>query len=76
MRDLDAVIGVNAFNEFVHNDTTQQNIDNFVKHAVYIADKIGAEHVGCGFDFFEFLPSQTSNSFLLVSKLLYKRIRE
>ncbi len=41
MRDLDAVIGVNAFNEFVHNDTTQQNIDNFVKHAVYIADKIG-----------------------------------
>jgi len=64
MRDLDAVIGVNAFNEFVHNDTTQQNIDNFVKHAVYIADKIGAEHVGCGFDFFEFLPSQTSNSFV------------
>lgn len=63
MRDLDAVIGLNAFNEFVHSDITQQNIDNFVKHAVYIADKIGAEHIGCGFDFFEFLPSETSDSF-------------
>lgn len=63
MRDLDAVIGLNAFNEFVHTDVSQQNIDNFVKHAVYIADKIGAEHIGCGFDFFEFLPSETSNSY-------------
>ncbi len=64
MRDLDAVIGVNAFNEFVHNDASQQTLDNFVKHAAYIADKIGAEHVGCGFDFFEFLPSETSDSFV------------
>ena len=63
MRDLDAVIGINAFNEFIHNTVSEQTIDNFVKHAVYIADKIGVEHVGSGFDFFEFLLSQTSDSF-------------
>lgn len=63
LRDLNAVIGLNAFNCFVHPQKAEQNIDNFVKHAVYIAEKIGVEHIGCGFDFFEFLPSETSSSF-------------
>ena len=57
IRDLNGVIGINAFHGFIHNVAAEQTIDNLIKHVVYIADKIGVEHVGCGFDFIEFLPS-------------------
>ena len=59
IRDLDGVIGLNAFHGFIHIDEKKQTLDNFVKHAVYIAEKIGVKHIGCGFDFVEFLPKDT-----------------
>lgn len=63
IRDLDGVIGINAFNEFVSTDMKKQTIDQLVIHIQYIAEKIGVEHIGFGFDFFEFLDYSTANSY-------------
>lgn len=49
--DTGGVVGLNSFNEFVHHDPAKQNTDSFLQHAVYIADKIGVEHLAFGFDF-------------------------
>ncbi len=49
------LVGMNSFNLFVSQEIESQRIERLVDHIVYISDKIGVEHVGFGFDFFEFL---------------------
>ncbi|MCI5698125.1 MAG: membrane dipeptidase [Clostridiales bacterium] len=49
------LVGMNSFNLFVSQEIENQRIERLVDHIVYISDKIGVEHVGFGFDFFEFL---------------------
>lgn len=61
--ELNGVIGIDAFNGFIHRDTNKQDLDHLIKHIVYISDKIGVDHVGFGFDFFEFLPNDSISSF-------------
>lgn len=68
IRDLDGVIGLNAFHGFIHTDEKKQTVDNLVKHAVYIAEKIGVKHIGCGFDFVEFLPKDNPNEKTVYTK--------
>lgn len=63
IRDMDGLVGLNSFNLFVDPKIENQTIGNLVKHAVYIADKIGVEHVGFGFDFFEFLSTDSMRSY-------------
>ncbi len=63
IRDTKGLVGLNSFNLFVSEDLKQQNVDNLVKHASYIADKIGVEHLGFGFDFFEFLSTDSMKSY-------------
>ena len=55
IRDTKGIVGLNAFNDFVSDVKAEQNVDGLVRHASYIADKIGVEHLCFGFDFFEFL---------------------
>ena len=62
IRDLDGVVGLNSFNLFIHDDPAQQTVQNLARHAAHMVDVIGVEHVGCGFDFFEFLPQNTLGS--------------
>lgn len=63
IRDSKGLVGLNAFNHFVNTETEKQTLDSLVKHCVYIADKIGVEHLGFGFDFFEFLESESTKSY-------------
>ena len=63
IRDTKGLVGLNSFNLFVSDDIKEQNIDNLVKHAVYMAEKIGVEHLAFGFDFFEFLSTDSMKSF-------------
>lgn len=63
IRDTKGLVGLNSFNLFVSEDVNGQNVDNLVKHASYIADKIGVEHLGFGFDFFEFLSTDSMRSY-------------
>lgn len=63
IRDTKGLVGLNSFNLFVSQELKDQNVDNLVKHASYIADKIGVEHLGFGFDFFEFLSTESMKSY-------------
>lgn len=60
----DGIIGINAFNEFIHLDHDKRNIDYLINHLEHIIDLIGIDHVALGFDFFEYIQSETSDSFI------------
>lgn len=44
------LIGMNACNSFIHRKEKKQDAAHLAKHARYIADLVGVEHVACGFD--------------------------
>lgn len=45
------VIGINGNGSFVSDDPEENNAKGLVKHVDYIANLVGIEHVGIGFDF-------------------------
>lgn len=55
IRDTGGVVGLNAFNLFIADDPTRQTVENLALHAAHMMDVMGIDHVGCGFDFFEFI---------------------
>ena len=63
IRDTKGLVGLNAFNDFVSDIKAEQDVDGLVRHASYIAEKIGVEHLGFGFDFFEFLSTDFMASY-------------
>ena len=63
IRDTNGLVGLNAFNDFISDIREEQDVDHLVHHASYIADKIGVEHLGFGFDFFEFLNTDFMKSY-------------
>ena len=54
--DSGGVVGVNVFRRFVSPEPERQTAETLALHAAHIAEVMGVEHVGCGFDFCEFLP--------------------
>ncbi len=60
IRDTNGVVGLNAFNLFIHKDREKQTVAELAKHAAHMIDVMGIDHVGCGFDFFEFLDDKES----------------
>lgn len=63
IRDTNGLVGLNAFNLFISQNRSEQDLEHFVNHASYIAEKIGVEHLGFGFDFFEFLSTDSMKSY-------------
>ena len=63
IRDTNGLVGLNAFGDFISDNKAEQDVDHLVNHATYIADKIGVEHLGFGFDFFDFLDSDSMKSY-------------
>ena len=55
IRDINGVVGLNAFNIFIDDDPKNQTVERLAEHAAHIIDVMGIDHVGCGFDFFEFI---------------------
>ena len=55
IRDCGGVVGVNSFHGFVHQDVQRQTVETLALHAAHMADVMGPEHVGCGFDFCHFM---------------------
>ena len=47
------LIGLNAHHAFIDNDRPTQ--ERLIDHAIYMADLVGPEHIGFGFDFLDFL---------------------
>lgn len=58
------LVGINAFNEFIHVDRDKRNVDFLINHIEHIVDLIGIENVAFGFDFFEYLEQDTSSTFI------------
>ena len=55
IRDTGGVVGVNVSHDFVHKEPRQQTAAMLARHAAHMAEVMGVEHVGCGFDFCEFM---------------------
>lgn len=55
IRDRGGVVGVNSFHGFVHREPVRQTVETLALHAAHMAEVMGAEHVGCGFDFCHFM---------------------
>jgi len=62
IRDLKGVVGLNSFNLFVDPDPAKQDVEHLAQHAGHMIDVMGIDHVGCGFDFFEFLGQDAMSS--------------
>lgn len=57
------IVGLNSFNEFVDDDQKNQDLEHLVRHVIHMAEIMGVEHIGFGFDFSEFLEGDTLKSF-------------
>lgn len=49
------VIGMNRLNAFISSDRKKQTVEGLVEHVDYIANLVGIDHVGCGFDFEDYI---------------------
>lgn len=57
------LIGLNAFNEFISLEPDKKTVDYFINHIEHIVNLIGMDFVAFGFDFFDYLKSDTTESF-------------
>lgn len=57
------LVGLNANKNFVSPDPAQQTVDQFVRHAVHIAELVGVRHLAFGFDFNEYLADDATTSY-------------
>lgn len=55
IRDCNGVVGLNAFSNFIDVDTSKRSVQRLAEHAAHMIDVMGIDHVGCGFDFCDFL---------------------
>ena len=55
IRDTGGVVGLNVYHGFVHAEAEKQTAEMLARHAAHMAEVMGVEHVGCGFDFCEFI---------------------
>lgn len=63
IRDTNGIVGLNSFNELVSERVEEQTVEGLIRHADYIANKIGVEHLALGFDFCEFLDDEAAGAF-------------
>ena len=61
--DADGLAGLNSMREFVGEYSEQQTVEHLADHAAYIADLIGSEHIGLGFDFDDYLETDALEAF-------------
>ena len=56
-------IGINSFNQFVHDDMDKQNVKVLVDHIVHIADLVGIDHAALGFDYCDYIDDSSLSTF-------------
>lgn len=55
LAELKAYVGVNSARNFVSYNKEKQNLDGLIDQMIYLADKIGVDHVMLGLDMMHFL---------------------
>ena len=58
IRDVNGVIGFNSYKGFIDENKEKHNINRGIDHIKYIADKIGIDHIGIGFDYNEYFEDE------------------
>lgn len=58
------LVGMNAFNEFIHPEKEKRTVDTLCDHIDHVRDLIGADKIALGFDFFEYIDADSSNTFI------------
>jgi len=58
IRDAGGVVGLNAYHGFIDGEPARQTAERLAQHAAHMIDVMGIDHVGCGFDFCEFLEGE------------------
>ncbi len=64
IKETKGLVGLNSFRPFIGATKEEQNTKGLLRHAAYIAEKIGVESLAFGFDFFEFMASGSTASFV------------
>lgn len=54
IRDVNGVVGFNSYRWFIDENSDKHTIYRGIDHIKYIADKIGIDHIGLGFDYNEY----------------------
>lgn len=55
IRDLGGVVGLNVYHRFLDIAPGKQSVEMLACHGAHMIEVMGIDHVGCGFDFCEFL---------------------
>jgi len=61
--ERNGLIGINSFNEFISFNKDKMTVDFLINHLEHMVDLIGIDSVALGFDFFDYLEGDTTNSF-------------
>lgn len=57
------VVGLNAYSEFVSMKEEERTLDKLAEHIDYMVEVMGIDHVGFGFDFFNYLEDENVQNF-------------
>ncbi|WP_234122713.1 dipeptidase [Clostridium hydrogenum] len=61
--NTDGVVGLNAYSEFVDMDEKNRTIDRLCDHIDHMVEVMGIDHVGLGFDFFNYFEEENVEEF-------------
>ncbi|OLR56182.1 peptidase M19 [Hornefia porci] len=57
------LLGINSMREFIAEEYTEQDVEHLANHVDYIADLVGIDYIGCGFDFDDYLEEGALSAF-------------
>ena len=57
------LVGMNSLREFIDDSPQNQDVEHLANHVDHIAELIGIEHIGLGFDFDDYLGAEALGSF-------------
>ena len=57
------LVGMNSLREFISENREEQTVEKLADHVDYIANLIGVDHIGLGYDFDDYLGGEALSSF-------------
>ncbi|MDO4868747.1 MAG: membrane dipeptidase [Bacillota bacterium] len=57
------LLGMNSLREFIDEDVAKQTVERLADHAVYVAELVGTDYIGLGYDFDDYLEEGALSAF-------------
>lgn len=61
--EIGGVVGLNAFGDFVSSEPNKRDLKHLVNHLDHMVNIMGIDHVGFGFDIYDYLTDETIEKF-------------